>query len=332
MSAAGRKKRRNSPVLAELNQEDDRVAGSRLNAATVERAGRVEGPDFICVGMGSTATGWLFDQLKYHPDFWMPPVKELGYLKRETPLVRATVRKRLERFTKKMEAGAAAEQWSSRLARDQRDLQFLSEAAASSGKPRDMALYASLFRFKGDLLSGEITPGYSALTPAVISEIAKHLPDTKIFLMIRDPLERTWSATCKRYRKGKIERNVIEDPAALRAFLEGPQTVGSNLFPTPIVKRWNQNAPNMNFRVFLFDNVARDSAAARREILLHIGGDPEKPSGTLPAEHDRKSKRERFELTGGVRQALIDYFADELRACAEVLGGAATEWPKKYGL
>ena len=43
------------------------------------------GPNFICIGMAKAGTGWLFDQLKHHPDFWMPPIKEFGYLKRDKP-------------------------------------------------------------------------------------------------------------------------------------------------------------------------------------------------------------------------------------------------------
>ena len=38
------------------------------------------GPDFICIGMQKAGTGWAYDQLQYHPDFWMPPVKEIHYL------------------------------------------------------------------------------------------------------------------------------------------------------------------------------------------------------------------------------------------------------------
>ena len=35
------------------------------------------GPDFLCVGAQKGGTRWLYDQLQLHPDFWMPPVKEL---------------------------------------------------------------------------------------------------------------------------------------------------------------------------------------------------------------------------------------------------------------
>jgi hypothetical protein len=41
-----------------------------------------DGPDFICVGAQKAGTQWLYDQLAWHPAFWMPPVKELHYLDR----------------------------------------------------------------------------------------------------------------------------------------------------------------------------------------------------------------------------------------------------------
>ena len=40
------------------------------------------GPDFFCIGAQKGGTRWLYDQLQLHPDFWMPPVKELHYFDR----------------------------------------------------------------------------------------------------------------------------------------------------------------------------------------------------------------------------------------------------------
>jgi hypothetical protein len=37
------------------------------------------GPDFLCVGVHKGGTTWLYQQLDSHPDFWMPPLKELHY-------------------------------------------------------------------------------------------------------------------------------------------------------------------------------------------------------------------------------------------------------------
>ena len=46
------------------------------------------GPDFICIGAQKAGTRWLFDQLAFHPGFWMPPVKELHYLNRSKRFLR----------------------------------------------------------------------------------------------------------------------------------------------------------------------------------------------------------------------------------------------------
>src|ERR1700758_1596004 len=36
-------------------------------------------PDFLCVGAQKSGTSWLYRQLDLHPDFWIPPLKELHY-------------------------------------------------------------------------------------------------------------------------------------------------------------------------------------------------------------------------------------------------------------
>jgi hypothetical protein len=39
-----------------------------------------EGPDFLCIGQQHAGSTWLFDQLKFHPNLWLPPAKALHYL------------------------------------------------------------------------------------------------------------------------------------------------------------------------------------------------------------------------------------------------------------
>src|SRR5687767_2912048 len=36
-----------------------------------------DGPDFLCIGAQKAATGWLYDQLSWHPQVWVGPLKEL---------------------------------------------------------------------------------------------------------------------------------------------------------------------------------------------------------------------------------------------------------------
>jgi len=50
---------------------------------------RSPGPDFLCIGAHKAGSTWLYQQLDSHPDFWMPPVKELHYFDQLSRVQRA---------------------------------------------------------------------------------------------------------------------------------------------------------------------------------------------------------------------------------------------------
>src|SRR5438309_7414307 len=85
-------------------------------------------PDFLCVGAQKAGTTWLYRELESHPDFWMPPLKELHYFDQLSRVPRS----------------------SSTLCRDERDLRFLESIKSLSAKPYlDLAHYGRLFEPKG---------------------------------------------------------------------------------------------------------------------------------------------------------------------------------------
>ncbi len=97
-------------------------------------------PDFLCVGAQKGGTSWLYRQLESHPDFWMPPVKELHYLNSLN---------RTRRFHPPR-------------CRDQRDASFLDSMKNLSALSHiDLENYGRLFEHKGSLISGDISPAYS---------------------------------------------------------------------------------------------------------------------------------------------------------------------------
>ena len=282
----------------------------------------VEGPDFICIGMPKAGTGWLFDQLQCHSDFWMPPLKGLHYLDSEIPKMKHA-QLRLERSRtgsgrrRKMEA---------------RDYAFLEEAARSGGAARDMERYIALFRFKGNLLSGDITAPYASLKEDQIRSVATHLPNVKIVLLVRDPIARVWSNISMAYREGRFDAALLSDPDAFRDHIANSEMLLERSFPTKIVDRWRRCAPDVQFRWFLFDDIVEEPDKARREIILYLGADVSKKSGELGAEHNRKGGTEKLELTPEIETILADHFADEIRRCADLFGGAARNWSARHNL
>jgi hypothetical protein len=284
------------------------------------------GPDFICIGMAKAGTAWLYDQLQFHPDFWMPPVKELHYLNMASP----TLKNARRRYRNSQSRGSRTPP--RRRPGDDRDTQFLKEASSLGGQPRNLDKYAALFRFKNEALSGDISPGYITLSDEAVTEVASRFPASKIVLLVRDPVARMWSAASMAHREGRFDAALLDDPADFRAFLEASRAIRERSFPSRVVERWNCCAPQVEFRAFLFDEIEHRPDEARKEILLFLGADPRKPSGILSAGHNRKAAAKKLTLTEPIQTVLVEYFRDELSACVGLFGDPAREWMTRYGL
>ena len=266
-------------------------------------------PDFLCVGAQKAGTSWLYRQLEPHPDFWMPPVKELHYLDN------------LNR-TKRNDAPRS---------NDERDACFVESIKdLSSRRHIDFDRYGRLFCHKGPLLSGDISPAYSTLSDEVIERVVDHFPDLKVVFLARDPVERAWSQLSMGVRLGMIDKFDVTDPEEVVRNLLIPGVL-TRSHPSKIVARWKRNVRPENFRVYFFDDLEENPADLRRSVLRFLGGDPDKPSGRLKPHHNNDAGREKLRLTAKVRDRMAQFFEHELKACAVELGGRAKSWPTRYG-
>ena len=285
-------------------------------------------PDFICIGAQKAGTQWLYDQLQFHSDFWMPPVKELHYFDRGyRKAVRAaqTLQSAAKRDLRALNELRAQ---SDNRPIDRRDIAFCARVAHRPAGP-DMDHYASLFREKGRLISGDITPAYSTFSMRRSKQIAKRFPELVTVFLVRDPIERFWSQVGMHVNVGRLKQPTEE---AHIAELAARKVFAQRSFPSETVTRWREAFGTSRFGLFFFDDLRTDPDGTRSRIISFLGGDPSKPSGNLPSDFNRKSSGQKIEMTASVRRALLALFGDELVKCAAILGGSAEEWPRKYGL
>jgi len=270
---------------------------------------RRPGPDFLCIGAHKAGSTWLYQQLDSHPDFWMPPVKELHYLDQLSRVQRA--------------AGPRC--------RDERDRRFLERLQSLSAEPGiDLENYGRLFEPKASLLSGDISPNYSTLGNKVIRQVVGYFPNLKAMFLARDPVERVWSHLFMEVHYRQIEPfDVTNIDEVNRNLLRRGMLLRS--YPSAVVARWKRYVHPAQFRVYFFDDLQSNPAELRRSILYFLGADPDKPGSRLTADYNSWTKMEKLPLTDKVRSRLAKFFKKELKTCAARLGGPAREWPARYG-
>jgi len=295
---------RNGHHSNEHNGNGKNGNGHELNGAASDGC-----PDFLCVGAQKAGTSWLYQQLELHPDFWMPPIKELHYLDQ------------LNR-TKRIHGPRC---------NDERDASFMDRMEDLRGRfYLDLDNYGRLFYHKGACLSGDISPAYSTLNDEIIERVVDHFPNLKVVFLARDPVERAWSQLSMGVRLGTISKFNATDPDEVVCNLLNPGVLVRS-HPSKIVARWKRYVRPENFRVYFFDDLKENPAELRQSIVRFLGGDPERPNGGLNPGENRDAGRQKLRLTAKVRDRMAQFFEHELKACALELGGRAKSWPARYG-
>ena len=301
------------------------------------RTGRGAGPDFICVGAQKAGTRWLYDQLAFHPEFWMPPVKELHFFDGAKPGFRKA--KRLQgRIDKDLDKVNRLRREDASQPLGERDLRFMegylqlfANKPLMKDKAAAMEHYARLFDEKGTRKTGDVTPAYSKLDEDDVKAIVRRFPGVKAVFIAREPVERAWSALGMAARQAKSRVKQPVSPSAVLKFLKRKDVAGRS-YPSQTVARWRKFAPEGQFAFFFFDDLRYQPADLRTRVLRFLDADPSLPSGDLDPGFNRKSKSAKLELTDELRDTLVNHFAEEIRQCADTLGGRAVEWRKKYNL
>ena len=288
---------------------------------------RLRGPDFICFGAQKAGTRWLFDQLDAHPDFWMPPIKELHYFNR--PSSRKEMAQKLQDFARDLKTFNRTRRKKQHRPLRKRDLDFLSEFLSLADHPVNYDNYAGLFDRKGDRLSGDVTPGYSALDDDRVAKIAAHFPDARYVFIARDPVRRFWSQVNMHVYKERIDAGMGEKTVAK---LLSKSNYQKRSYQSVIFARWKRFVPADHLALYFFDDLVADPAGLRRRIISFLGGAPDKPSGDLPPDFNRKDSKSPAPMPDPMKHLVAARLAGELRACAAAFGGPAEAWPRLYGL
>ncbi len=113
-------------------------------------------PDFLSIGSPRSATTWLYTNLAKHPEIFVPSLKELHF------------------FDDGIEKGPY-------------------NLGIDFNKNSHWKWYYAIYKQGQGKLKGDITPSYMILPLERIQLVKRNLPNVKLIMGIRNPVERIWS-------------------------------------------------------------------------------------------------------------------------------------------
>lgn len=265
-------------------------------------------PDFLYIGVPRAGSTWLWRNLQQHPDIWMPPFKHINYFHPRFQKMRL---KRLKYHTKEIF-------WDHTDAPPSWYLKFFAKPTP------DDAWYEGLFPDDQALVKGEIAEDYAVLEEEDIARIHALMPDCKIFIILRNPVDRTISNARHAFmnRKGIPLEDVSE--AALLAHIDHPDSVARSNYVS-MLKRWRRFFDEEQLLIRFYEDISDKPLGLLEDICVHIGADFEKTYFEESAPK-RVLKTKPDNLSVAIQKHIAAKHMDEVEALAETLGSHAASW------
>lgn len=185
-------------------------------------------PNFVMAGVQKAGSSSIWAYLGQHPQVYLPAVKEIGFLESEVPL----------------------------------------EKAASKPAHRvDETAYRALFDgVKGELAIGDGTVNCLFHHESSIPRIQQYLDNPKVFVILRNPVERAFSDYLMHIR------DVISDKVvSLMEQRASSYQLRKGLYYQQVLSF--KQAFGDNFKVYLYDDLVADSQTFMKEIYQFLGVD-----------------------------------------------------------
>jgi hypothetical protein len=199
---------------------------------------------------------------------------------------------------------------------------------------RGLGRYARIFDEAGDRKPGEITPSYGVMPEWRIRLMRSLIPDARIVLIVRNPIDRAWShAIMKLTRTRNVRREDVTCEELWRHFMSDESQVRGRF--TEIIDRWTGIFPEQQLHVAFHDDIVERPKGMLSDIFEHIGVTTDIDWNSLPYTQiiDRgvRGGTDVIGSTSGTlppvqRAILRDIYAGEIETLADRLGGPAKRW------
>lgn len=209
---------------------------------------------FICIGAQKSGTTWLYSVLKEHKEVYLPPIKEVNYFYEAYLGVNNNLRNRFlgnHWMNFRWRRILKTELLNTSLSEKEKEWYFKYLFTKPDLKKNGISFYKSLFENRETKISGDLTPNYSVLPLKIIKQIKNNLPDVKILLILRDPIQRDWSALKMDLaeRKNRLLSDIKE--REIKKYLTNTNERSKY---SKIINNWGSVYKD-NFKIFFYDEL-----------------------------------------------------------------------------
>ncbi|NET03028.1 MAG: sulfotransferase [Sphaerospermopsis sp. SIO1G1] len=190
-------------------------------------------PNFLVAGFEKCGTTSVYNYLNQHPQIFMSPVKEPNFLERDWENFAQTKESRIDTIEK----------------------------------------YQNLFVNVTDdhLAVGEISPNLLFHYQSSIPRIQQYVPNAKIIVILRDPVQRAYSDYLMQIRD-EISSNTPTLTDQIKYSATKSYTLTKGLYYTP-VKSFLEAFGSNNFKVCLYDDLVKNSTTFIQDIYKYLDVD-----------------------------------------------------------
>ena len=235
-------------------------------------------PDFFLVGAAKAGTTALQQALDAHPDIYMSPLKEPNFFCSdiEPKNLNTDLKKKLEadHIEDWIQSGMPNSRWRAYL--------------------RDEKLYSALFApALATQVTGEASVSYLYSTKAA-ENIHTAKPNAKIIMILRNPIERSWSHFLMEVRLGIVDpsfKDAFESTAKIQHPLWGnnPLFLHAGLYNEQI-KRYQKLFNQSQLHIIIYDNYRNNPQEVLKKVYLFLGVDPAKADLSIALKRNNEAR------------------------------------------
>ena len=285
---------------------------------------------FLIAGVPKSGTSWLWHNLKRYREIWFTPKKELFYFDRDYKYPSSSFfaeSNYLKRIFGKTESSYQTRReirkltkWGLNIEKNPKKFLYYMYYILGSGSER---WYKSLF-FGGRNYEfiGESTATYCLLNKSDIRNISKIFPKFKAIIILRNPIERTWSNL--KYDHMKNRKVNMNDHKSVRKYLNSDLMLSVNNYPL-IIRTWKNAIGSDRIRFYLFDEIINNKSNLLKKIINFLGeGEITYRQKSLIEESRNKSFKS--DIPANVKKILYEKNEKNIKIMANQLGFNVGHW------